>query len=113
MYEINGVYYVLDLVKINNYIFETQEKENYDIETTDQYSMQTGNNMPVRTGREIKSIKTNGNINIEAIKYDLFKEMFNIMIDSGLNNDWESLSNSEKIIINTFINEGFLVPIKL
>lgn len=112
MYEINGSYYVLNLRKINSYIFETQEQENYDIETTDQYSIANNGLTPVRTGREIKSVKTNGNLNTETLKYDMFKQMLVILIDGGIDDDdWQNLSNSEKLIINTFINEGFLEEI--
>lgn len=112
MYEINGIYYVLNLSKINAYIFETQEKENVDVETTDQYAISTGNTA-VRTGREIKSIKTNGNLNTETLKYDMFKQMLLVLIDGTLTDDWQNISNSEKLIINTFINEGFLQAINL
>lgn len=112
MYEINGIYYVLNLKKINDYIFETQEKENFDIETTDQYSIKN-DVTAVRTGREIKSIKTNGNLNTETLKYDMFKLMLSILIDSDITEDWQNLSNSEKLIINTFINEGFLEAINV
>lgn len=112
MYEINGIFYVLNLSKINSYIFSTQEKENFDIETTDQYSIQNGVT-PIRTGREIKSVKTNGNLNTETLKYDMFKQMLLVLIDETINDDWQNLSNSEKLIINTFINEGFLEEINI
>lgn len=112
MYEINGIFYVLNLSKINSYIFSTQEKENFDIETTDQYSIQNGVT-PIRTGREIKSVKTNGNLNTETLKYDMFKQMLLVLIDGTINDDWQNLSNSEKLIINTFINEGFLEEINI
>lgn len=111
MFEINGTYYVLNLSKINSYIFETQNKENIDVETTDQFSI--NNNLPIRTNREIKSVKTNGNMNVDSIKYDMFKEMLLILFNSDLNNDWQNLLPNEKLVINTFINEGFLQEIEI
>ena len=111
MFEINGIYYVLNLSKINSYIFETQNKENIDVETTDQFNI--SNNNPIRTSREIKSVKTNGNINVESMKYDMFKDMLSILFNSDLSNDWQNLLPNEKIVINTFINEGFLEEIEI
>ena len=98
MFEINGIYYVLNLSKINSYIFETQNKENIDVETTDQFNI--SNNNPIRTSREIKSVKTNGNINVESMKYDMFKDMLSILFNSDLSNDWQNLLPNEKIVLS-------------
>lgn len=128
MIEIDGVYYMLNLQKINEYLFQSQREKNNENEIIETY--ETIDGVSRLKEKTIREIKNSGNVNIDALKYDLFKEMLSILLNfnSLVNLDQDvdaydedsalSLANmaldgsfGEKVIYNTFINQGFLVAV--
>lgn len=103
MYEINGICYVLNLTKINAYLFQSQSDKFSEIEITENFTGEAN----LLEHKQYKEIKANGNLNLDAMKYDFFKEMFSLL--TSIDSENMDLSYAEKLAVNTFINEGFLI----
>lgn len=132
----NGVTYCLNLDRINEYLFKSQKEKNCETEIVENYEKKDGSdsdkickqNLQSKTIREIK---TNGNTQLDTLKYDFFKQMFGILVNYDPSNEgnasvegeyYDEEGNafsvplqgimgttfSEKLIFNTFLANGFI-----
>lgn len=111
MFEYNGMYYTLNLKKINEYIFKSQTDKNVETEITENYEANDDIKQNL-INKTIREVKANGNTNLDAMKYDLFKELLSVIVNIEIDEEGEmELSFGEKMALNTFLKEGFLEQI--
>jgi hypothetical protein len=116
MFEIFGKYYVLDLDKLNKYIFESQFTKNSETELVEVYEMSKEDEDEEKelmlTNKSIRDVKTKGNIQIDNIKYDLVKTFIEEFFETPSTVTQESATFGFIIAFNTLLNQGILTEVQ-
>lgn len=105
MFNINGQKYIFDLNAINKYIFDSKNNKNFETEVTD--NMNQGG----LVNRSVRELTMYNNPTTDSLKFNLFMTMLNMIADIEDSDFNDSFPISQKIILNTFINEGFMVDV--
>lgn len=127
--EIENEIYTLDLEKIVNFV-TIPNKDNKNIESNQSlvYSFDEKDESKMKLiSKQLTENKSSNTENINAIKYDLTKQLLDVILNIGVttnpfgevieteisdNNSLDSFSVGEVVAFNTFLNEGFLINIK-
>lgn len=127
--EIENEIYTLDLEKIVNFV-TIPNKDNKNIESNQSlvYSLDEKDESKMKLiSKQLTENKSSNTENINAIKYDLTKQLLDVILNIGVttnpfgevieteisdNNSLDSFSVGEVVAFNTFLNEGFLINIK-
>lgn len=133
LFQIEGEIYALDLNKISEFVFSSRMDKNSEMTISEVYAKTDENfdeNSQLKLiSKEISENKLNGNNGVDTIKYDLVRQLLDIIMSIGVNNKngnmfveqqletqndgtLENMSVGEMIAFNTFVNEGFLINIK-
>lgn len=133
LFQIDGEAYALDLNKISEFVFSSHNDKNSETSISEVYAKtdeEIDDNSKLKLiSKEISENRLNGNNGIDTIKYDLVRQLLEIVmnigetvpknngmfveqtIDAQKNGSFENLSVGEMIAFNTFINEGFLINV--
>lgn len=113
MFEFWGKYYVLDLDKLNKYIFESQTNKNSETELVEVYEMDRDESEDlVLTNKSIRDVKTKGNIQIDNIKYDLIKMFIEEFFEMPSTVTQETSTFGFIVAFNTLLNQGILTEVQ-
>lgn len=115
MLKLYGVSYALNMEKILDFVFESQNEKNAELEVAQRYETNSNGEQELVT-TEKREVKGKGNTAIDTIKYDLIKSFLDNLSQFPVHeNNSENimpLTVLNIIVFNTMINEGFLIEIK-
>lgn len=110
----NGRAYRLDLKRMNAYVFASQKERNSETEVVEVYGTDPDSSTGLAvTNKSVRDLKSNGNAQMDSFKYDFLRMMYDVMCDTAAMGEEDNgeYSVGFAIAVNTFISEGFLVPV--
>ena len=120
MIQIEGKYYAIDIDKIMKWVSETPNTEkNINTITTMSYPIANDEEDNEIVEKEITENKSSLNDTMNNVRYDLLRNLFNVLFttitnDLGqvLNCNLDSLTMSQKIIFNTLLHKKIIIELE-
>lgn len=96
--------YVLDLERIFQFVFDSDNDKNVDSELTELYVMDDETNNLSLSSKQVREIKSNEINNKQTIRYDMVK----FLLTSLISMSEEEVTFGETIMLNTMFREGII-----
>ncbi len=96
--------FVLDLERIFQFVFESDNDKNVDSELTELYVMDDETNQLSLSSKQIREMKSGEINNKQTIRYDMVK----FLLTSLLSMSEEEVTVGETIMLNTMFREGII-----
>lgn len=98
----NNNYYI-DLDYLFDYISVSQKCDGKENEIIDTYEFV--DDVMIQTGKTLHEVRTNGNVQIDNIRYDLIKYLLSNILEFQDDNE---LSFEKSLVFNTLIKKGII-----
>ncbi len=107
LYDNNEKDYVIDLKRVFELCFSSENADKREQEITDGYEIEHGTNNLIPMTKMVREIKSKNNGNYDNLRYDLVKTMILVLFNSKN----EILSFGEDLCMKTLINEKIIVEV--